>query len=37
MPGVREKEIKKDRKYLYQEPTLVSLAEKAQVCGITLG
>ena len=37
MPEVREKVTEKDREQLYQEPTLVSLAEKAQVCGNNLG
>ena len=37
MPGVREKEAEKDRQYLYQDPALVPLAEKAKVCGIKLG
>ena len=37
MPGVHEKETEKDRQYLYQDPALVPLAEKAQVCGNKLG
>ena len=34
IPGVREKEIKKDFNSLYLEPTQVSLGEKPKVWGI---
>ena len=37
MPGASEKGTGKDREELYREPALVSLAEKAQVCGNNLG